>query len=106
MYEMFMQDEWGDIYLLGFYKTLDDSIKDINAFIYDYHEGKYQAKPGMLDDIITPIGNGFNISLADLFDLWEHPEDQADLDEFGMVMICGFNLDPKYLLRVIKECEW
>lgn len=93
MYEIFIQDEWSDIYLLGFYSTLDDSIEDVNAFISVYREGKYKIKPGMLNALTTPAGNGFDASLADLFNLWEDPKDQEDLDEFGMVMIRGFDID-------------
>lgn len=43
-YEVFMQDEWNNNYLLGFYNKLTDALPDVNEFLETYN-----AK---LDDLV------------------------------------------------------
>lgn len=36
-YIIFMQDEWNNLYLMGFYNNLDDAIPDINDWLEVYN---------------------------------------------------------------------
>lgn len=35
-YEVFIQDEWNNLWLMGFYDNLEDAIPDINGFLETY----------------------------------------------------------------------
>lgn len=35
-YEVFIQDEWNNIYLVGFYDNLEDAIPEVNEFLETY----------------------------------------------------------------------
>ena len=35
-YEVFIQDEWNNLWLMGFYDNLSDAIPDINNFLETY----------------------------------------------------------------------
>lgn len=98
IYEIFIQDEWNNLTLMGFYNHLDDSIKDINNFIHIYCEGRYQLSEGMLKEYPGTYGSCIDVSLGDLFNLYEQDK-QEDIDEIGCVMIRGFILDLGELLE-------
>lgn len=36
-YEVFIQDEWNNIYLVGFYDNLEDAIPEVNEFLETYN---------------------------------------------------------------------
>ncbi len=99
IYEVFIQDEWNNITLLGFYKSLDDSIDDINKFISIYGDGKYKLEKGMLKEYPSTFDYCFDTSLGDLFEVWDNDEAYS---EIGNVMIRGFIFDREDLLKSIE----
>lgn len=86
VYEVFIQDEWNNLTLLGFYKHLDDSVDDINAFL----EPTYgvRIKKGDVLERAGTLGSVFDTDLIDLFE---------DKEELAGVMVRGFVLDEEDL---------
>lgn len=39
IYQVFLQDEWNNNYLLGFFKSLDDCIPEVNDYLKGYGDG-------------------------------------------------------------------
>lgn len=35
-YEVFVQDEWNNLWLMGFYDTLSEALPDVNDFLESY----------------------------------------------------------------------
>lgn len=86
LYEIVMQDEYDNLYLLGFYESLDDAIEDINGFISVYDEdGAIPIKKGDLAEYASTFGSCFDREIE-----WKN-EDNCP----GSVMIRGFILSAK-----------
>ena len=86
LYEVMMQDEYDNLYLLGFYESLDDSIEDINGFIGAYDDdGAIPLKKGDLAEYASTFGTCFDREIE-----WEHEEDCP-----GTIMVRGFILSAK-----------
>lgn len=86
MYQIVMQDEYDDLYLLGFYESLDDSIEDINGFISAYYEdGAIPLKKGDLAEYASTFGSCFDREIE-----WKNEDDCP-----GSIMIRGFILSAK-----------
>lgn len=86
LYEVMMQDEYNDLYLLGFYESLDDAIEDINGFISVYDEdGAIPLKKGDLAEYASTFGSCFDREIE-----WKNEDDCP-----GSVMIRGFILSAK-----------
>lgn len=86
LYEIMMQDEYNNLYLLGFYESLDDAIEDINDFISAYYEdGAIPIKKGDLAEYASTFGACFDREIE-----WKNEDDCP-----GSVMIRGFILSAK-----------
>lgn len=86
LYEVMMQDEYNDLYLLGFYESLDDAIEDINDFISAYYEdGAIPLKKGDLAEYASTFGACFDREIE-----WKNEDDCP-----GSIMIRGFILSAK-----------
>lgn len=86
LYEIVMQDEYDNLYLLGFYESLDDSIEDINDFISAYYEdGAIPLKKGDLAEYASTFGACFDREIE-----WKNDDDCP-----GSIMIRGFILSAK-----------
>lgn len=86
MYEVIMQDEYGNLYLLGFYGSLDDSIDDINGFLGAYEDdGAIPLEKGDLAEYASTFGTCFDREIE-----WENEEDCP-----GTIMVRGFVLSAK-----------
>lgn len=86
MYEVMMQDEYDNLYLLGFYQSLDDAIEDINGFIGAYDgDGAVPLEKGDLAEYASTFGTCFDREIE-----WENEEDCP-----GTIMIRGFILSAK-----------
>ena len=86
LYEIVIQDEYNDFYLLGFYESLDDAIEDINGFISVYDEdGAIPLKKGDLSEYASTFGACFDREIE-----WKNEDDCP-----GSVMIRGFILSAK-----------
>lgn len=86
LYEVMMQDEYDNLYLLGFYESLDDAIEDINGFIGAYYEdGAIPLKKGDLAEYASTFGACFDREIE-----WKN-EDNCP----GSIMIRGFILSAK-----------
>ena len=86
LYEVMMQDEYNNLYLLGFYESLDDVIEDINDFISAYYEdGAIPLKKGDLAEYASTFGSCFDREIE-----WKNEDDCP-----GSIMIRGFILSAK-----------
>ena len=86
LYEVVMQDEYDNLYLLGFYVSLDDSIDDINEFLSVYEDdGAIPLKKGDLAEYASTFGTCFDREIE-----WENEKDCP-----GSIMIRGFILSAK-----------
>ena len=86
LYEVMMQDEYDNLYLLGFYESLDDAIEDINDFISAYYEdGAIPIKKGDLAEYASTFGSCFDREIE-----WKNEDDCP-----GSIMIRGFILSAK-----------
>ena len=86
LYEIVIQDEYNDFYLLGFYESLDDAIEDINGFISVYDEdGAIPLKNGDLAEYASTFGACFDREIE-----WKNEDDCP-----GSVKIRGFILSAK-----------
>ena len=86
LYEIMMQDEYNDLYLLGFYESLGDAIEDINSFISVYDEdGAIPLKKEDLAEYASTFGPCFDREIE-----WKNEDDCP-----GSVMIRGFILSAK-----------
>ena len=86
LYEVMMQDEYDNLYLLGFYESLDDALEDINDFISVYDEdGAIPLKKGDLAEYASTFGLCFDREIE-----WKNEDDCP-----GSVMIRGFTLSAK-----------
>lgn len=85
-YQVMMQDEYDNLYLLGLYASLDDAIPDVNGFIEGY-DGAKPFAPGELSEYASTFGPCFDREVE-----WED-EDECP----GCVMVRGFALDAEDL---------
>lgn len=86
LYEVIMQDEYDNLYLLGFYESLDDSIEDINGFLAAYEDdGAVPLEKGDLAEYASTFGSCFDREVE-----WR---DEGDCP--GTVMVRGFVLSAK-----------
>ena len=86
LYEVMMQDEYDNLYLLGFYESLDDAIEDINGFISMYEEdGAIPIKKGGLAEYASTFGTCFDREIE-----WKNEDDCP-----GTIMVRGFILSAK-----------
>lgn len=86
LYEVIMQDEYGNLYLLGFYRSLDSSIGDINEFLSAYEDdGAIPLEKGDLAEYASTFGACFDREIE-----WENEEDCP-----GTIMVRGFILSAK-----------
>lgn len=79
-YIVIMQDEWNNLYYLGQYKKLSQSIKNINDFLSVYN---VSLKESDLKEYASTFGTCFDLDIGMMF------EDREDL--LGL-MIRGFIL--------------
>ena len=86
LYEVIMQDEYDNLYLLGFYGSLDDSIDDINGFLSAYE-----------DDGVIPFKKGDLVEYASTFSTcFDRPVEWESEDGCpGDIMVRGFVLSAK-----------
>lgn len=81
-YQVMMQDEYDNLYLLGLYASLDDAIPDVNGFIEAY-DGAKPLAPGDLMEYAGTFGPCFDREVE-----WED-EDECP----GRIMVRGFAFD-------------
>lgn len=73
-YIVFTQDEWNNLYLMGFYNNLKDAIPDVNQWLETYN-----VSIDSLDEYPSTFGMAFDKEV-------ETPNEQY-------VMVRGFILD-------------
>lgn len=78
-YEVFIQDEWNNNYLMGFYNNLSDSLPDINSFLETYN-----TKLDELKEYPSTFGMCFDTEV-------ETPDE-------NYIMVRGFILDTEDIL--------
>lgn len=86
LYEVMMQDEYDNLYLLGFYRALDDAVGDVNGFLAAYEDdGAVPLEKGDLAEYASTFGTCFDREVE-----WR---DEGDCP--GTVMVRGFVLSAK-----------
>ena len=86
LYEVMMQDEYDNLYLLGFYRSLDDAVGDVNGFLAAYEDdGAVPLEKGDLAEYASTFGTCFDREVE-----WR---DEGDCP--GTVMVRGFILSAK-----------
>lgn len=86
VYEVLIQDEYNNLFLLGFYGSLDDSIDDVNDFLSAYEdEGVVFFKKGDIAEHASTFGACFDRPVE-----WENEDDCP-----GDVKVRGFVLSAK-----------
>lgn len=79
-YEVIMQDEWNNLYRLGEYKELKDSIEDINGFLSVYD---VTIKEEDLKEYASTFGGTFDLDIGMMYE---------DRDDLVGIMVRGFIL--------------
>ena len=79
-YEVIMQDEWNNLYRLGEYKELKDSIEDINGFLSVYD---VTIKEEDLKEYASTFGGAFDLDIGMMYE---------DRDDLVGIMVRGFIL--------------
>lgn len=79
-YEVIMQDEWNNLYRLGEYKELKDSIGDINGFLSVYDVA---IKEEDLKEYASTFGGAFDLDIGMMYE---------DRDDLLGIMVRGFIL--------------
>lgn len=75
-----MQDEWNNLYYLGEFKELKDSINDINEFLEVYD---VQIKAEDLKEYASTFGGAFDLDIGMMYE---------DRDDLVGIMVRGFIL--------------
>lgn len=91
IYEVIFQDEWNNLYLIGYFKTLDDAIEPLNEQLKQYN---VKLKKGDLVEYPSTFGYCFDKDLSELFE---------NNDEVSNLQIRGFILDKEKVLEVINN---
>ena len=64
-YQVILQDEYNNLYMVGFYNELDDSVEELNKYLDVYgvklNKGDLREYPGTYD-------NRFDLNLSDIFE--------------------------------------
>lgn len=79
-YLVIMQDEWNNLYYMGEYKELKDSIEDINGFLEVYD---VKIKDGDLKEYASTFGGAFDLDIGMMYE---------DRDDLVGIMVRGFIL--------------
>lgn len=79
-YEVIIQDEWNNLYRLGEYNELKDSIDDINGFLEVYN---VQIKAEDLKEYAGTFGGVFDLDIGMMYE---------DRDDLLGIMVRGFIL--------------
>ena len=79
-YEVIMQDECNNLYLIGEYKELKDSIEDINGFLSVYD---VTIKEEDLKEYASTFGGTFDLDIGMMYE---------DRDDLVGIMVRGFIL--------------
>lgn len=85
IYEVIMQDEYNNLYQLGFYKNLKDAVPDINDWLTAYD---VSIKEDDLNEYVSTFSSAFDLDIGMLFE---------DNDDVSGVMVRGFVLTPEHL---------
>ena len=94
LYEVIMQDEYNNLYLLGFYGSLDDSIDDVNEFLSAYEDdGVVPLKKGDLTEYVSTFESCFDREIE-----WKNEDDRP-----GSIMIRGFILSAESAKEEAEE---
>lgn len=97
IYEVLIQTEWDNLIQLGYYKSLDDAIDDINGELSVYG---VKIKAGDIKEYASTFDTCFDTSVGDIL----APEDGSELEneELYNVSIRGFILDSDKVIEAIK----
>lgn len=101
LYQVILQDEYNNLYEVGLYKSLDDSIKDLNKELEVYN---IKLEKGDLREYPSTFGQCFDCYLSDLAES-KGITDQEKIDEMLGVQIRGFILDSELITERISKLE-
>ena len=75
-YEVIMQDEWNNLYLMGFYDDLSEAIPDINEWL-----SIYDVKIDKLEEHASTFNSAFDLDIGMMYE---------DRDDLIGIMVRGF----------------
>ncbi len=91
LYQVIIQDEYNNLFNMGFYKELKESIKDINNFLESYD---INISEDLLKEYPSSFNSCFDLDLSTIYE-----------DEIEPIMIRGFifDFDEKIINELIKK---
>ena len=92
--QVIVQDEWNNLYEIGFYSDLEMALPDINQFLKVYD---VEIESGMLSISAGTMGPVFDTNLGDLF-----PDRE---DELSGISVRGFVHDFDEVMKRLEELE-
>lgn len=101
MYQVFLQDEWNNNYLLGFFKNLDDCIPAVNDYLKGYGDGTHLLKPGDISEYPSTFGSVFDTGMYDVFS----DADGEFAEEVCGLYVRGFILDSDSVKSEVAKLE-
>lgn len=87
IYQVIYQDEFNNLYMLGFYKCLDDCIDGVNEYLGDEYE---KLKKGDLSEYPSTFEMAFDKTIY-------------DKDECNSVYVRGFIIDTDCLIEELEK---
>lgn len=89
IYQIIFQDEYNNLYLLGFYKNLKDSIQDINEELNSYNVSITEEDLKLYPSTFSEC---FDLSIRNI-DRYENDDDISDIYVRGFVFEIDASLD-------------
>lgn len=99
VYQVFVQDEYNNNYMCGFYNSLDDCIDDVNQYIL---LDKYKLSKGDIKEYPTTFDLCFDVCLYDIL-LDKFGDDFEDCNLESSMYIRGFIFDKDSLIDELTK---
>lgn len=96
LYLVIMQDEYNNLYEVGYFKSLDDAIPEINQHLSAYN---IELKPGSVKEYVSTFDWCFDATVSDLIEDW----DEDECPEAAMIMIRGFIYNAEKFKKMINK---
>lgn len=95
IYEIIIQDEWNNLYEMGFYKDLDDALPDLNGFLSGYN---VELEKGDIVVYPSTFDSCFDTNIGELLEA--RGVEPSEIDEtLYSIYVRGFFFDGEELAR-------
>lgn len=102
VYEVIVIDVWNNVYRLGLYKNLNDSLSDINSYI---SSDKLKLEEGDLKEYPSTFNSCFDLIIGDVA-ISKGNISEEELDDFyedSQLQVRGFIFDSEYLKEELNN---